>query len=290
MSPSRRWAGAGVIRDFAFRSTMGLLVCGMAVMLARVPSLDAQETGAPASSRITGNVVEHETEQPVEEAVVRVLPDGPEGLTDSRGAFSLTGIRPGSYELEVHHVAYGTALVPVEVRPGESVHLELTVEARAVEVAPLEVTVERESRSNYLLRHGFYDRMERGFGHHWTPAELERRDPLRVSHVLQQTPGVELIRQCGSGRCVHLPTMGASTPRFAPDGSLVSCTATVYLDGHKVDLGRGMGVDDIVNAMNLAAVEVYRGASASAPGFVDSGSRCGVVALWTRRGPKPSGR
>ena len=111
-----------------------------------------------------------------------------------------------------------------------------------------------------------------------------------MSHVLQQTPSVKLVRQCTGGRCIHLPQMGAATPRFAPGGALVSCTATVYVDGIKVALGEGMGIDDVVAASSLEAVEVYRGAAATAPGFIDSDSRCGVVVLWAKHGPDPRGR
>lgn len=291
------------------------LLAGAALLASSAAVAHAQETTETREAgnlTIRGSVLDQETGEPIEGAVLRLLPDGPDGLTGSNGTFKIEDVPPGQHDMEIHHVGYGTALVPVAISPGEALHLTIRLKARAIEMAPLQVQVEQEIRLSYLENRGFYERAEEGggFGHFMTPREIERRNPLRVSHILQQMPGVGIQRDCGSGaegygRCRKVPYMKASAPtgtggfsrsQNRRSGNVVTtdnrgmrgCPATVYVDGHKVAVGE-MGLDAIVPATEISAIEVYRGASAMAPTFIDSDARCGVVVLWTRRGPRPGG-
>ena len=292
-----------------------MMLVGLVLPLPATALVQAQETPEsrePGNLVIRGSVLDQETGEPIDGAVLRLLPDGPDGLTSSSGTFKIEDVPPGRHDMEIHHVGYGTALVPVEISPGEALHLTIKLKARAIEMAPLEIQVEQEIRLSYLENRGFYERAEEGggFGHFMTPGDIERRNPLRVSHVLQQMPGVTIQRDCGGGgtirpRCRRVPYMKLSAPSgtggfsrsqnsrsgnvtTSDNRGMKGCPATVYVDGHKVAL-REMGIDDLVPATEISAVEVYRSASATAPTFIDSDSRCGVVVLWTRRGPRPGG-
>lgn len=254
--------------------------------------LDSLKKAAAASraeaepGRITGRIEDTETGRPVTEATVKLEPGGRTALTDGRGKFAIPEAPAGQGKLTIHHVAYGDQTVEVNVPSELTVNLDIELPPKAVELEPIDVRVEATIRNRHLEDEGFYRRMEKDFGHFWTPERLERRKPARVSHVLKQTPGVGLLRQCG-GVCRYYPYLHNSTPRFSADGDLYTCRATVYLDGRKAPLDAFTGIDELVPASSLAAIEVYRGAAGTAPEFIDSDSRCGVVVLWTKRGPGP---
>jgi hypothetical protein len=50
------------------------------------------------------------------------------------------------------------------------------------------------------------------------------------------------------------------------------------------DQAEGVPLDDLATPTILEGIEIYRGASTIPPEFISPESRCGVIALWTRRG------
>lgn len=67
--------------------------------------------------------------------------------------------------------------------------------------------------------------------------------------------------------------------------ALEGCLVRYFLDGIplRMDLA-SMTIDDYAFPSQVAAIEVYRRASELPLEFAGSDSRCGVVAIWTRRG------
>jgi len=57
-----------------------------------------------------------------------------------------------------------------------------------------------------------------------------------------------------------------------------------YLNGSPLPITGDMSINHFVAADDIAAMEVYTGSSQIPPEFNSSlyGSRCGVVAIWTR--------
>ena len=63
------------------------------------------------------------------------------------------------------------------------------------------------------------------------------------------------------------------------------CEVSYYLDGGRFRPDPEVGINEILGS-EVIAVEVYRGPSETPAEFLDSGSRCGVIVIWTRRGPR----
>lgn len=134
-----------------------------------------------------------------------------------------------------------------------------------------------------------YGRIERlrlfGGGTVFDREALRQRRPVRISHLLATVPGVKVVPIHAGGRLVPLVS---STRSFAVGRGV--CPMAVYLDGTPFPLGDPrwgdlQSIDDLVPPSRLEAVEVYSGPGQRPPGeFRGSGSSCGVVALWTRRG------
>lgn len=212
-----------------------------------------------------GWVRDAERGQPVEDAMVRLEPLGLTAFTNDRGRFRLPRVPPGSYVLTVEHVAFGPRATAVEVEPEAGLEVNVRLPVRTVAMEPLEVTV--ESRPRYLMRAGFFERAELGFGRYLTPEEVERRQAARVRHLLMGLPGVR-IPPCSRGfECNNLPR------------SYSDCPMTLWVDGVRIRAG-GL---EWVSAHDVAAVEVYRGPAEMPAEFADAFNSCGAVVLWTKR-------
>lgn len=223
---------------------------------------------------IVGRILDRESQRPVEAATVMIPGLEASALTDGDGRFRVGSVPPGTHQVTFRHVAYGEHSTDVRVPPGRTVDVEIEAVQEAIEVEPITVTV--EARDVYLDQQGFYERVHdaevRG-GYFVTPEMLERRNPLRVSHVLEAVPRVKVSR-------FGVPWLPRSL------GISASCNRgmLVYLDGTKFPLrGTRDGIDRIP-ASDVAAMEVYRGPSELPAEFSGSDARCGVVAIWTKRG------
>jgi hypothetical protein len=64
------------------------------------------------------------------------------------------------------------------------------------------------------------------------------------------------------------------------------CRVHILVDGVRLPLSGDDSVDDVLSAGVVAAVEIYATAAELPAEYSGSDSRCGVVAIWTRRGPR----
>jgi TonB-dependent Receptor Plug Domain len=78
----------------------------------------------------------------------------------------------------------------------------------------------------------------------------------------------------------------------APNGSFGyvirgrgGCTPEVFIDGMKVMQGADE-IDNLVRPQEVSGVEVYTGSAGVPPQYAGmAGGDCGVVLVWTKRGP-----
>jgi hypothetical protein len=64
------------------------------------------------------------------------------------------------------------------------------------------------------------------------------------------------------------------------------CPVQIWVDGMLTTRAAGENVplDDLASPGILEGIEIYRGLATIPPEFVSPGARCGVIAIWTRRG------
>lgn len=228
----------------------------------------AQAVGVQ-SSVVAGRVLDLESGRPIEAVQVRLTGEGSEfrRLTDRRGTFMFAEVPAGAYTLALDHLAYGTHADSLEVVAGEYLELVLRLAMRPIELEPLAVTVRRRPISPRAR--GFYERLERSSGYFITREDIEGRQPLRITHMIQaQVPGVRLIPLDAFGNLIV----------FRRHGRI--CAPAVYVDGVPV----GGTLDGFVIPNEVEGVEVYKG-PATVPAQFARDAGCGVVALWTRSGP-----
>jgi hypothetical protein len=117
-----------------------------------------------------------------------------------------------------------------------------------------------------LLRDFYARREENSFGRYFTRDDIRASGKHHASELLRLTPGVTLAVSRRFGYVVRF--------RGCRDAPMI------WLDGNRLP---GAELDDVTNANDLAAMEVYRSAAGVPAQFLDRSNRgCGTILLWTR--------
>lgn len=248
-----------------------------------------------ASGTLGGEIVDAETEKPVEGASVFLPQFGQSSVSNQLGRFVFPSLPPGKVALEVRRLGYADARGAVEIEVGRTTETRVSLAVEAIGLEPIVVTGVRR-RIQLPGLEDFERRYFSGWGEFVLEEEIRLRNPSKLSQMLPET-GVEVL---GNGMQVIIKRTG--------------CAPMVYIDDVKMThLPRGGGPQrpqrfernsllypwpdperdpaqeaaDAVNRIHpseILAVEVYRG-SAETPGqYLDSDSRCGVILIWTKRG------
>jgi hypothetical protein len=230
------------------------------------PALCQEGAGQPGV--VLGRVLDAESGQPVERVEIRLVGDAEDlvQFTDGAGRFLFPRVQPGVYEVLLTHLAYGSQTDRIEVGTGERVSYEVRLAMEPIELAPLAVTVERRRISPRHL--GFYGRLSLGMGGYFiTREDIERRQPLRTAHMIDELPGVD----------IHPINAFEYHVWFSRYGR--GCLPPVYVDGMFWEQGI-VGLQPV----EVEAIEVYDGPASVPAEFGGSRAGCGVVVIWTRRG------
>jgi hypothetical protein len=232
----------------------------------------AQEEGQAAV--MLGRVVDAESGKPIETVEIRLVGRGQDlvRVTDGEGEFLIPRVQPGTYEVVLSHLAYGTHSDMIEVGRGELVKYEAQLAMRPIELEPLAVSVVRRSVPPNLL--GFYERMSMGRGHFITREDIERRQPGRATHIIGDIP------------TVRVRMVGASSRFYVEFTRYRGCPPAVYLDRTLLNPGRDERavIDDYVMPSEVEAVEAYDSPGSLPAEFGGSRAGCGVIVIWTRGG------
>jgi len=239
--------------------------------------------GSVKTGRIVGQIRDVMTDDPVSAAAVSVIGRENVVATNRRGRFVLSGVPVGEHELTVQHIGYGHLVHRVPVNRGVTTDIEVGLVPDPLEMEPLVATATRPRR---LEIRGFYERKYWGElvagGTFFTAADIERRNPSLISHMIADMPGV-FIGDCGIRHDECLLLSSRLSTGFSDEG----CPLTIYLDGSRLMPRpdrriQGVSIDEYVRPVEVAGMELYGGAS-SVPGeFAGSTARCGVAVIWTR--------
>lgn len=259
------------------------------------PTAVAAQIGA-AQGGLRGQVLDEETGEGVAGVEVTFL-DARERararvITDSLGLFRMSRVPAGPFALRTSRIGYADVTTPRwTLDRADTLIVEIRIAQDAVPLAPLEIVARARPAPSAVLD-DFRWRMERGHGTYFGRAEIVQRNPGYITDLLRTVPGVRVV-STGRGRTDMHVEMG----RALPGQGGGACPVQVFLDGQLVTpyIGRtrrtvdpGFAIDDLVSPSDLEGVEVYRGLSTVPAEFMTPEARCGVVALWTRRGDPAS--
>ena len=201
-----------------------------------------------------------------------------ETVADAGGAFTLINLPGGTQTLEARAIGF----VPIarsitlsskralrfDVRFDSAARILQTVEVRG------EVVYDRATRE-------FMDAKKRGFGFFIDRETIENRQPFNTSDLLRSAPGVTVNNGGPPGSGANIQIRGASNFSGA-------CQPGIVVDGMRLS-GDASEIDLLARPEDIAGMAVYRGPS-EVPVEYQSGSSCGLIQIWTRRGNTPRGR
>ena len=111
----------------------------------------------------------------------------------------------------------------------------------------------------------------------FTAEDIERRSPLRITHMIADAPGVRLAN-CdlwGHGCKLNIFLDG----NLAIRGSKERWSLT---SGGGTDMNPRESINDLVLPTEIAGIEVYTGGAALPAEFGGHDARCGAVVIWTK--------
>lgn len=238
--------------------------------------------GESATGRIIGRIDDMSTGDPIAAAAVSVR-GGKEVATNRRGRFVLTGVPVGEHELSIQRIGYATLRNPVRVTRGVTTDMQIEMVPEPVELEPIVASAVRPRR---LEVKGFYERKLwgelSGGGIFITSEDIDRRKPTRLTHLLGEIPGVRVsCNDLRGSRCMLYSS------RLSDGFSSEGCQMSVYLNNSPVIRSGSSSsfqdsVNDLVLPVEVAGIEVYRGAAELPAEFAGFDSQCGVVVIWTK--------
>lgn len=238
--------------------------------------------GESATGRIIGRIDDMSSGNPVPAAAVSVT-DGTEVATNRRGRFVLTGVPTGEHELSVQRIGYKALRHAVTVATGITTEVQIDLVPEPLELAPIVASVARPRRLEVV---GFYERQYwgslTGGGIFITSEDIDRRKPTRLTQLLGEIPGVRVgCNDLRGSRCKLYSS------RLSDGFNDEGCQMSVYLNNSPVIRSESSSsyqdsVNDLVIPVEVAGVEVYRGAAELPADFAGYDSQCGVVVIWTK--------
>ncbi len=256
------------------RSSRALAALVPAVLFLGSP-LDAQE--------IRGHLLESGTGRPIASGAVFLLDEAGETIdvveADSVGFFRLGAEDPGVYYLRARHQGYRERTDGAfEMGVGGRLEVEFYLRPDAIELDGVDVEVERvdpllRRLEDRVRAQGFYEREKMGFGHFFSPRDLEEDPPMEVRQLLVGLVGLDAAaattgvitlrgRGCGAG--------GTGGPTFGG-----------WINGVKAFEGSSWRLADAIHPADIGAVEIYT-RSVQLPLQYQLPGLCGAVLIWTK--------
>lgn len=232
-----------------------------------MPSVRVEVVTERTEPRTLLGVVVDSSGAPMRNVTVELLSTLAESRTDSLGRFAFRDLPARRHLLRIRRVGYAPTVAAVDLTDSTAKRARIVLRQFAGQ--NLGLVVVRAARPSGRMR-GFLQRAERksGWGRILTEADIAARNPLRTTDIFQAIAGLR-VNQDRYGR-------GLLTGRGG-------CIMAVFINGFPAPQMRGAGIDDMVNVLDLAGVEVYN-SQAGVPMELTNGppNMCGTVGIWTK--------
>jgi hypothetical protein len=235
---------------------------------------------------VVSGIVTDPDGRPVGGAIVVAPGSGLSVLSDREGRFQLNAVRPGVVRFEARRIGYRTSFTTLQLESGVHASWDVRLERAPLELPPITVSVVRAATPQI---EGFYQRRDRVPGTFFTRNDIETMHARQVTDVLRRVPGARLLPVAGPFGTTHVLQLGRSLGNPATQQP---CPILYYVNGVPFHVRLDIGIDALLRADDIQAIEVYSGTARVPAQFHSSANatRCGVVVIWTRAGEGMTGR
>jgi Carboxypeptidase regulatory-like domain len=232
-------------------------------LVSREILLTAADSAAKSGTATVSGVVRLEGMPVGSPSRVELVGTNRVALTNEKGEFKMDNLPPGSSLLLARHLGFGAEVVPVDLSSHQAKKVTITLAKYVSVMDPVVVTARRIAA---LDKTGFGQRSRTGMGYYLGPERVARMHAVYVSDILRQVPSLRTI----PGRYGNIVV-----PARAGGGACIQ----YYVDGMLYPEGRPGDVNQFLNGVEVAAVEVYQ--PEATPGQFMTGAPCITVVLWT---------
>jgi Carboxypeptidase regulatory-like domain/TonB-dependent Receptor Plug Domain len=201
-----------------------------------------------------------------------------ETVADASGAYSLANLPAGTQTLEARAIGFVPIARSITLSPKRAQRFDVRFDSAARILQNVQVTGERVYDR---ATQEFMDAKKRGFGYFIDRETIENRQPFQTSDLLRTAPGVTVYSSGAPGSQANISIRGGG-------GFSGSCQPSIVIDGLMLT-GDAGDIDMLARPEDIAGMAVYRGAS-EVPVQYATGSSCGLIQIWTRRGNTPRGK
>ena len=182
--------------------------------------------------------------------------------TNIEGEFTILNIAPGSYTLKIIYIGYLDQELSVEVKSGETLELEISMESTVLSTETVVVSAQREGQVAAINQQLTADAIK-----NVVSSERIREVPdANAAESVGRLPGIALGRSGGEGNKVIVRGLPAKYSRVAING--VALPAAGSSDDRSTDIS-------MISSENLSGIEVFKALTAD----MDADAIGGVVNL-----------
>lgn len=226
-------------------------------------------SGRAGQAVIGGRVIDEATRAPISGVEVAVVGRPVAATTDGAGTFRLVGLAPQVHMLHVRKIGYMAVMVELTAT-GDAVEHDLTLQRTDLPLMDTVVVQGAPAPPTSYWHPDFERRRSDGRGQFVTREEIDKRNAYSLGDLLRTLNGLRM--NCRLGGCAVWMTRANCRPSYYSDGFPTEAAAV-----------ERMSVNDVfgIEVYDLFEVPVE---------LQQARLRCGVIAVWTRRGPPPPGR
>ena len=259
--------------EVMFRRAARMLVIPLLLpLLAAVSSASATAQGGT----IRGTITDAGTNQPLVAAQVFVTGTTLGSTTGADGKYSISGVQPGTVEVSVRRIGYGSTSRQVAVTDGQTATADFALNSAAVSLSEIVVTATGEQR-------------KREIGNAVSTIDASRqaelKAPANIATLIQgNATGVDITSASGTvGNAANIKIRGNTSINL-------DNTPIIYVDGARINTdarGRGVGgaMSDRmldIDPDNIASIEIVKGPAAAT--LYGTEAAAGVIRITTKNG------
>ena len=207
--------------------------------------LCAQTQSASRGPQLKVVVLDSLTQNPIEFATLSATPEGAEkpskyGLTDAKGAVTLTGLKPGNYTIRFEYMGYKTKNVPFQIAKGIN------------EINPLYVSEEVNMLNAVVVSDVGNQMQVRKDTIEYNASSFKVNDSDMLEELLKKLPGVEVASDgtiTANGKTINKIMIDGKTfflddPQLATKNLPAKIINKVRVVERKSDQAQFTGIDD----------------------------------------------